>query len=172
MSNYSISIIVSLFFVNVVVADTSTENEIESIEVIGKKPLFLLKKDFIKAEDNFYDAYNALVKDREMQMDCKMQSIHDFTRVKKRICVPNFFETIKSDEMDKAVDRVGGRTSISNIMNAVPDNASARRRVGERNKDMANLMSELIKKNKSLAEKYLAYLSAKNKYETAKKTED
>ena len=156
-----------MFFVNVVVADTSTE--IESIEVTGKKPLSLLKKDFIKAEDNFYNAYNALVKDREMQMDCKMQSIHDFTRVKKRICVPNFFETIKSDEMDKAVDRIGGRTSISNIMNAVPDNASARRRVGEKNKDMANLMSELIKKNKSLAEKYLTYLSAKNKYETAKK---
>jgi hypothetical protein len=170
MSNYSILIIVSLFFVNVVVADTSTE--IESIEVIGKKPLSLLKKDFIKAEDNFYDAYNALVKDREMQMNCKMQSIHDFTRVKKRICVPNFFETIRSDEMDKAVDRIGGRTSISNIMNAVPDNASARRRVGEKNKDMANLMSELIKKNKSLAEKYLAYLNAKNKYETEKSTED
>ena len=170
MSNYSILIIVSLFFVNVVVADTSTE--IESIEVIGKKPLSLLKKDFIKAEDNFYNAYNALVKDREMQMDCKMQSIHDFTRVKKRICVPNFFETIRSDEMDKAVDRIGGRTSISNIMNAVPDNASARRRVGEKNKDMANLMSELIKKNKSLAEKYLAYLNAKNKYETEKSTED
>lgn len=168
-----VALIILLAFVsNTCLATTDTESEIERIDVIGKKPLVLMKRDMIRAEDEFYDLYNELVEYREMRMDCEMQSLHNFTRVKKRTCKPKFLEAIKNDEMDKAIDRAGGRNSIANIMNAVPDIVIVRQRVKEKNIEMANVMSELINKNKNLAEKYAKWLDAKNKYEAAKHHSD
>lgn len=52
-----------------------------------------LRAEIDKAEDEFYAAYNALMKDRDFKVTCSTQA-QVGTRIERKICRPGFVENI------------------------------------------------------------------------------
>lgn len=69
----------------------------EEITVIGDKSLLQLEQEYIQAEDNFFDAFNALVDDWRYEIVCDNEAPTG-TRIKLRTCRSRHQMELQSEE--------------------------------------------------------------------------
>jgi hypothetical protein len=100
---------------------------IEIITVTGSQPLKYFRKQFQQAEEDLFDALNALDFEESFKIECgdKRKS---FSRIKRRVCEPKFVDGITYEmtrlamspprELKDHLYRLPTRTSIENKISA------------------------------------------------------
>jgi len=101
-------------------ASRNQEETIEEITVIGQKYISTLRIQIIKAEDHAYDIFNALNDDDDYDVHCRMEA-RIGTLIKKRVCLPNFYDKATADDAQVYLGLIGGST---NYIPAAPSASS------------------------------------------------
>ncbi len=83
-------------------AEPASSDTIEEIIVYGYKSLGRLRIDMYKAEVKFFDLFNAFNSDNEFDIHCRQES-RTGTRIKKRVCKPNYMDEIIEHETQSAL---------------------------------------------------------------------
>lgn len=83
-------------------AEPAASDTIEEIIVYGYKSLGRLRVDMYKAEVKVFDLFNAFNSDNEFDIHCRQES-RTGTRIKKRVCKPNYIDEIIEQETGSAL---------------------------------------------------------------------
>lgn len=141
-----------------------TQNtDIEVIAVTGEHQLGWYRDQRYLKEVAFYNNMNNLIKDEEFHLTCKRNFRHNNSRLSKRYCQPQFFDTLKQDI---ALERTSLR-SLDNIVIEQMSDAEYRRAVAQKREEMAALVAEKIKASPELAQKLQELLEARKAYQLA-----
>lgn len=145
---------------------TTDSQEIEVIEVTGKRPVSFFKKRVNSAELNFYELYNDITTNRKFKVECKQVARHSFSRIKERKCVPAFASIAMFEQMDlinslRAPSEYLGRNPLylpvprSRLKVATDDYSE----------QQLNNIIEHLKTNPKLLERYNKLVEARNLYQ-------
>jgi hypothetical protein len=138
-------------------------SDMEVIQVTGEYPLGWYRDQRYEKEVVFYSALNDLIKDEEFHVTCKRTFRHNNSRISKRYCQPQFFETLKQEEVRT---RTSLRSFDSMIIESMSD-AQYRKAVAEKREEMAKLVAEKVKANPEIAQKLQNLLQARYEYQIA-----
>ena len=83
-------------------AEPASSDAIEEIIVYGYESLGQLRVDMYKAEVKVFDLFNAFNSDNEFDIHCRQES-RTGTRIKKRVCKPNYIDEIIENETGSAL---------------------------------------------------------------------
>lgn len=136
--------------------------EYERIQVTGQLPTSYYRTMLHKAEDNFFDMFNALSEKEEFQVTCERKANHGFTRLKKRVCEAKFVSMIDADDIESSQRLQSSRRSL------VTNKLSRTKKYKEMAKKQATYMAKLINSNEKLRLEYLKLADAKQKFENSK----
>ena len=78
---------------------TPPSEDVETITVIGERPLLYYRGLMNKEEKAFYKLYNAYTTDRDMKIKCTSET--DSTRVQFRKCEPQFVKRLRHSLLSK-----------------------------------------------------------------------
>lgn len=121
-------------------AETEEQQSIEIITVTGLRSLGFFRKQYRQAEEDFFDAINALALDQSFNIKCENKN-HSFSRIQKRVCEPKYVNDIKYELIQLAL---GGRAEISSSMYKLSTRGEKRNQVmAERKKHLAALQKSL-----------------------------
>jgi len=144
----------------------SSDENVEKVEIVGKKSSGLRRKELYKFEDEFFDSYNDLVGKNELKIDCGYHK-RTWSNVKVRACIPRYVGIAVSNELTDSASAMRGGLQASSMLSGVPDVAMIKKNKAKLEKEASKRMAELINENPKLAEKYLAYLNAKEKFNSS-----
>ena len=139
------------------------KTDFEVIEVTGEHQLGWYREQRYKKEIVFYDSMNDLIEDEEFHVTCKRIFRHNNSRISKRYCQPQFFDTLKQDI---AFERTSLRSPNHMVIEPMSD-AQYRRAVELKRQEMAALVAEKIKESPELAQKLQDLMDARKAYQLA-----
>ena len=151
--------------------EVEVKQNIERIQVTGRKPRRFFLKEYEKHQKAFFESFNELVEDRDMQVVCEATN-YTRTRIKKRNCQPRFIETIKSEETQREISRNGGgERDIAGLQRAanVIERPEVQQRIIKEFKNFQKLTAKLLNKHPELASTYTEMQDALAKYENYNK---
>lgn len=134
------------------------EEVMEEVTVIGQKQIFTLRKQIIQAEDHAFEIFNILNNDDQYDVHCRMVA-RTGTRIRKRMCMPNFYYDATAAEAQEFLGMVG----VTNYTEVAP---SARnvfaykfpifkskvKKLAMENSNMLDALKKLIELNQELKE--------------------
>lgn len=85
----------------------NTEQEqVEQIEVLGKKPLLYYRRQMEQLELDFYDSINDLIENPDYRVTCRMETAGSgqVTRIKHKRCLPNYVRNRLALETQEAFE--------------------------------------------------------------------
>ena len=78
------------------------EENVETIEVTGVKPLLYYKRQVELAELDFYDLFNAIADEDKFKVKCRKEA-RAGSRIKKTVCYPQYVLTRMAQETQDAI---------------------------------------------------------------------
>lgn len=130
----------------------------EEVTVIGQKQIFTLRKQIIQAEDHAFEIFNILNDDDEYDIHCEMVA-RTGTRIRKRMCLPNFYREATAAEAQEFLGYVGVTTYIPvapSLQNVIaykfPIFKSKVKKMALENPNMFDALKKLIELNQELKE--------------------
>ena len=136
-----------------------TPDDIEQIEVVGKKPLLYFHRQMLKTELSFYDSVNDLLENPEHKIKCRreerMGSNSTTARIKQMYCLPNYVRSRLAEETQVALKTGKPTPRIEDVEILVKD---------QQQEAMA-AVTKLVEENPQLLEKLLAMHNAKAEYQ-------
>ena len=87
-------------------AAANAQEPMEEITVIGQKQLFTLHKQIVQAEDHAYEIFDRLNDDDDYDIHCRMVAFTG-TRIKQRVCLPNFYRQATAAEAQQYLGLIG-----------------------------------------------------------------
>jgi vacuolar-type H+-ATPase subunit I/STV1 len=142
-------------------ATAKAQEDIEVVDVIGKKPPEFFLHAYKERRTDFIEMYNSLVEDEDFKMYCN-KSRSDSKANKLDICQPAFVQRIKKQEAMNGM--MFGRRSIHEM--AIGPVKTTRKLTRKRAAFDKNL-AHLVNSNDDLKRKYLAFINALDVYEHA-----
>jgi hypothetical protein len=157
-------------------------DNIERVEVLGQKPLRFYLKEYRLQETAFYDMFNDLIDDSEMQIHCTR--VKQFSsNMKKRVCSPRFVSNIERDLTQRGLNMRGasfggllgtgrwdsinyGATRAANF-----EHSEVAALVIDKKAKLADKLNALLETNPELYEQYVKLQQAKQNYDNRLKSE-
>ena len=146
--------------------DATPPEEIEEIVVVGEKSLLVMQKEVERAADNVFDTFNVLNTDPEFDIRCEKRA-QVGTRIKQRICRPQFEYDIEAEYAEKFGDAMnqGGLASQNIGMSAGAGSA----KILSRKKILDEKMAAMAMENPELGQALVNLVLAERKYEAERK---
>ena len=136
-----------------------TPDDIEQIQVVGKKPLLYFHRQMMKTELNFYDSINDLLENPEHKIKCRreerMGNSGTSARLKTMYCLPNYVRSRLAEETQAAIQTGKPAPRIEDVEILVKD---------QQQEAMA-AVTKLVESNPELLDKLLTMHNAKAEYE-------
>lgn len=140
--------------------DKAQDKDIEVIGVVGERSLLYFKDQLLKAEMDFYDAYNALDIDEKFRVVCRREN-RPGSRIKDDVCYPQYVLQRMAQETQEALLSGLPYPDLDDIEFAVRE---------EREESMA-YVEKVVTENPHLIEKLIVMNQKKQKYEEMKATQ-
>ena len=83
---------------------------LEEVIVYGEKSRWLLKYEVYRAEEKLFETFNALNSDDEYDVHC-FYEVPTGSRIRQRVCMPNFVKTIRTDAGQAWLENRGPNTN-------------------------------------------------------------
>jgi hypothetical protein len=147
-------------------AIAEAQEDIEVVDVIGKKPPEFFLHVYKEKRTDFIEMYNSLVEDEDFKMYC-VKSRSDSRANRLDICQPAFYQQIKKQEAMNGM-MFGQRSLHEMAIGPIKTNRKLTRKRAAFDKNLVNLVNS----NNELKLRYLAFISALDVYEDALKAED
>jgi hypothetical protein len=145
-----------------------TVEDIEHVQVTGQRLAPYFKKLMYKAEEDFYGLYNDLTDNDDFKITCHRKEIHNFTRLKKRVCEAGYISKSINEGNEAAFSSMLKRNQLNGNFSGTSNKfQEARIALKYREKQLEDLKEKLLA-SPELMEKYIALTEAKTKYEEAK----
>lgn len=131
----------------------------EEVTVIGQKQIFSIRHQIIQAEDHAYEIFNALNKDDDYDIHCQMVA-RTGTHIRKRMCLPNFYNEATAGEAKEFLAALGGVTDYTVVVPSTqnvfaykfPIFKAKVKQLALKNPEMLDALKRLIKLNQELKE--------------------
>ena len=154
------------FFSTMSFGSTTDSQEIEVIEVTGKRPVSFFKKLVNSAELNFYELYNDITTNRKFKVECKQVARHSFSRIKERKCIPAFADIAMFEQMDKMTSQRAPREYLGeNPVFLSVQRSQLKVAIDDYSEQQLNNIMEHLKTNPKLLERYNKLVEARNLYQ-------
>ena len=143
--------------------------KIESITVTGDGKAFQ-RQLMNLAEDELFDLYNELSDNKDLQVTCKKQKRHGFTRIQQRKCVSAFASRIVYENVQVAIESGSRRTgalSSGTWMNRIGLTSKSYNEMKKLRKQQIEDIRQKLKESPELQEKFIKLMQTKEKYQNA-----
>lgn len=145
-------------------ADTEDNGSTERIQVIGKRPLSLLKEEFMLAQYALFDTFNTLMEDPDMHYVCTREK-RKGSNTRQKVCRDAFDIRIRRELLQEYSARPGD--TMENLMLG-----SASAQLGSEELDTLkakklSLIKKLYAENTRFRDSFIEMVTAKQKYEAS-----
>lgn len=144
------------------VASTTTK-DIERITVDGDEQTSVLRYNYIRAEDSFFNAFNQLTDNTDFHITCEKKKRHSFTRIKLRDCESGFEKRITAELISEVMMRNRAAPSLG-----IPLPGQINAKQNKAREKQIEAMEVLIQQSPQLQEKLIALIEAKQKLDDAR----
>ena len=127
---------------------------VEEIIVYGDRPLFALRRDVYRAEQNYFDLFNTLNDDDEFDVHCYYE-VPSFTHIRRHVCRARFVVEANSREGRQVFHEEVGAFDIR-----------AEYEIQEKTEILRQKMETLSAEKPELASALMDYANAKQVYES------
>ena len=163
--NWSVLVLTTVFS-TMSFGSTTSSQEVEVIEVTGKRPVSFFKKLVNSAELNFYELYNDITTNRKFKVECKQVARHSFSRIKERKCIPAFADIAMFEQMDKMTSLRAPREFLGeNPIFLSVQRSQLKVATDDYSEQQLNNIIEHLKTNPKLLERYNKLVDARNLYQ-------
>ena len=141
-------------------AAPDTEETIEEIRVYGDKSLGRLRQEAYDAEEIFFDSFNALNSDDDLDIHCYREAVTG-SRLKRRVCKPNYLKRLEAEatrQMMLSLQAGGAGSYLEPVW-----------RVRQKDEQMQEEMQRLAGENPKLLEALQEFADMKQAYERERK---
>ncbi|MEM1262369.1 MAG: hypothetical protein AAGH76_08230 [Pseudomonadota bacterium] len=147
------------------VNDAQRDEAIDEVVVTAEGNLTYLRRQIVRAENDFYKLFNELTTEDDFKIICKKEKRHGFTNMIVRKCKSKYEDSIAFD-LTQRDRRMGSfeRTSLPTTKQGEYEQRVAKRRE-EQLADMARILQE----NPEFQQKLVTLNEAKAKYDEVKK---
>lgn len=140
------------------------EPDVENIQVIGKRPLPLLKEEFLLAQFALFDTFNSLMDDPDMHYVCTREK-RKGSNTRQKVCRDAFDIRIRRELLQEYGARPGD--TMENLMLG-----SASAQLGSKELDTLkakklSLIKKLYAENTRFRDSFAKMVTAKQKYEAS-----
>lgn len=152
-------------------AELVSKKQIETIDVVGERPLSYFRNALHEKEELFFNAMNELVSDDDFKVKCR-NTRRIFSHLKERKCEAKFVSRLMNEQAEEQFDLMGPSTR-QNLSGAPPliamrDNKQIQKRINSRQKEYLEEAKKLINSNPELLKTYNELELAKLHYNAAK----
>ena len=138
------------------------QEDIEVVEVVGRKPIIFYKKQYQKAVFDFYDAFNSITTESLFKVECKSRLRKSFTRIKTRQCHPNYISHIKSSSLQRNL-ALNGVTRLSDLQLA--SGSAQQKQYRKMLEKHGEILEQAILNSEALQKKYRALIESLESYQ-------
>lgn len=146
-------------------ASTAKDGEpIDEVVVTAEGNLTFLRRQIIRAENDFYNLFNDLTSEDDFKIVCKKEKRHGFTNMIVRKCKSKYEDTI-AFELTQRDRRLGSfeRTSLPTTKQGEYE-----QRVAKRREEQLAEMARILQENPEFQQKLITLNEAKAKYDEVK----
>jgi len=129
---------------------------VDEIIVYGDRPLFALRRDVYRAEQNYFDLFNTLNDDDEFDVHCYYE-VPSFTHIRRHVCRARFVVEANSREARQVFHEEVGTFDLR-----------AEYEIQEKTEILRQKMESLSAEKPELARALMDYANAKQVYESEK----
>ncbi|WP_018983623.1 hypothetical protein [Salinimonas chungwhensis] len=140
--------------------------DIEQIEVTGKRPLNLLREEFTLAQHALFDNFNDLIEDPDMHYVCKREK-RAGSNTKQKICRDAFDIRIRRELLQEQTTRPGDLMTNASYGMASAEMGSAE--IDALKAKKIALMEKLYAENNEFRRTFVHMMKAKQRYEKSHK---
>lgn len=140
------------------------EPDVENIQVIGQRPLSLLKEEFMLAQYALFDTFNTLMEDPDMHYVCSREK-RKGSNTRQKVCRDAFDIRIRRELLQEYSNRPGNVMENLNIGSASAQLGSKELETLKARK--LTLMKKLYSENAQFRDSFIKMVTAKQKYEAS-----
>tara|TARA_R100000687_G_C6437617_1_gene158887 strand:- start:260 stop:808 length:549 start_codon:yes stop_codon:yes gene_type:complete len=141
---------------------TSTDNNIEIIEVEGKKPLSLLRKEYKAASFALFETFNDLVEESDMHYICEKKRLPN-SRISYKSCQNAFDIRIRDELFKREMNKHGDLISRLNKAQSSSDMGALE--IDRLEEKKSKLIAKLAEENEIFKKALIELSKAKYNYE-------
>lgn len=143
------------------------EQAVEIITVTGSRPLGFFREQFIQAEDDFFAAYNHLVREDEFKIECKVK-VRSFSHISRRSCEPKYVNIITSEMTQQSLGYGSRRDEVLGRLSKKDNRRTIEKAIAKKRKKHLANVKELVSTNPKLQQELLHLNQAKYALEQKK----
>jgi hypothetical protein len=140
------------------VISATSNDDVEIIDVVGKRPLFYFKQEMGKAELDFYDAFNKLADEKKFIVRCRREK-RTGSNISSKICHPQFVLDRMAQETQDALQTGAPFPSWEDIEFAVREEQA----------ESIAYVEKVVKENPELLDKLITLNDKQSIFEAKKK---
>lgn len=153
--------------------ENDSQKELERIIVEGDEQISVLRYNFYRAEEDFFNLFNELIDNESFRISCKQKERHAFTRIKQRSCESKFQDEEEYRMTQRAIQTGsrrydGTERNAGHWMSRLPLQGEVYTQQKRLQKKQIAAMEALIVENPELQQKLIKLNEAKQKFEDAK----